>query len=197
MRTFDYFGKQLYYLQQDYPVVNHIGERTIAVPIGVEFISKFPILEEVGAVMPYHLQVGPTHNVVDPFDPWPGCIKMDPELRDFTGENALSISTLERAGTSDYGNTDIDPDKGCPIYQEILDQADNYFITIPLGYNTRLDTYIRNHSPATTFMYKQYDPNNRWVRIDVVEWDARYRAPFPYANVVAFITNLNMGELNQ
>ena len=83
-----------------------------------------------------------TDVVIDPFDEK----ATDPrrlEECDLTGKNVVCISTLEHIGRAEYGNQDVNTHEAFEGLMQIIDQADNYFITIPIGYNTPLDSSVQ------------------------------------------------------
>ena len=77
---------------------------------------------------------------------------------------------------------------------QIIDQADNYFITIPVGYNTALDHEIEwiLEDLNCYGMHRQngLDEPPRWIKVDPIAHLAyHYNYPFNAANFVLIITN--------
>ncbi len=188
-KTFEFFGKELPYRRQG---LGTEGERTIEVPIAVEFLRKFPLetIVEIGAIMPYHEpRLAELYAVVDPFDPWPGCVKEDGEKILVKKKNILCISTLEHLGHAEYGNTEIDEEKGCRAFDRIIEEAAHYLISVPLGEYPAFDAHIRD-SIFKGFTYERVNKENDWRFHHDLLWNFAYNDPFPYGNGVIFITNV-------
>jgi len=60
---------------------------------------------------------------------------------DITGKNVLSISTFEHIGTGDYGLSE-ESDQSILAFQKLFDESKNFLITIPVGYNARVDDLV-------------------------------------------------------
>jgi hypothetical protein len=168
----------------------HIGERRIEVPIAVVWASMRHAHTEVGAVLPYHLDLMTGDDIVDPYDPHPAVThRVDAETFDFSGRNVLSISTLEHIGQGEYGGEAFDLHKASRVLQKIVRESQTYLITVPLGYHAALDAYIAGSGLPMRFM-RQTSPDNHWEACGE-EYLAKsvYNHPYPYANVVAFISN--------
>ena len=169
----------------------HKNERCVEVPLALDFIAEHPNYVEVGAVLPYYGYT--TDQVIDPFDEL-GNDKRRLKDCDLTGLNVVSISTLEHIGNSDYGNTDIDPHEALQGLEQIISQAKNYFITIPIGYNKVLDEDIEWILEDLN-CYGLVRRNNllelpKWEKVDPVTHLAyHYGYPFNAANFVLIITN--------
>lgn len=188
--TFDFFGMLLPYRRHG-PGTD--GERTVEVPIAVEFLRRVPLdsVIEIGAVMPYHEErLAQLYLVADPFDPWPGCVRVDGEVADVVGRSVLCISTLEHMGRPEYGNEDVDETKGCRAFDRIAKFADKYLVTIPIGWNPVIDKRAR-WSGYPGFTMERITRENEWILKPEMEWDYEYSYPFPYANGVAFVTNMD------
>ena len=117
----------------------HKNERCVEIPLALDFITEHPDYVEVGAVLPYYGYT--TDQVIDPFDDL-GNDKRRLQDCDLTGLNVVSISTLEHIGKEDYGNQEINTHEAFEGLKQIISQAKNYFITIPVGYNKVLDEDI-------------------------------------------------------
>src|SRR5262249_13856379 len=115
---------------------------------------------EVGAVIPYYLDANnelakKIERVIDPIDPHASvtdrCSLFD---YDFCERNVVSISTLEHVGTGDYGLPEEDCVHAC---EKLIRNSASCFITVPLGYNQKLDTHLHSaHWPLTalTVVYR-------------------------------------------
>lgn len=194
MKTIRFLDWELPLLQQGDPADagQHIGERSLEVPIGAAWARQigFERLVEVGAVLPYHAQlpdVGPIrHRVVDPYDPWDQCDRSDAEAVDYTGWDVLSISTVEHIGLREYGNPVLDPDKGWRVVEKITREAGRYLITFPLGYNLQLDARVAA-SPLRRRFFVQTTPFNTWAPAPTEDWSHAYGRPYPWANAVCIL----------
>lgn len=177
------------------PGEGYMGERIVEVPIAVHFIQKwiergFPIVE-VGNVIPQWLdRYGMTRTwpVWDLFDATPGVIQKDVTDGDYHGMHVICVSTLEHVGREEYGNTKTELFKCNVAFDKIISEADDFLITIPIGYNTTIDQHAAE-SGRPTFIMKQTKPAEEFTQIDVTPdaWKCAYGTPFPLGNVIAFI----------
>jgi len=151
---------------------------------------------EVGAVLPYYLK-DIYHEVIDPYDPYDKCIRIDAESYDFTDKNVLCISTIEHMGTEDYGNKDVDQQKPIRFLDKLYSESNKFLATFPLGSNKFLDEYIFNYSNLrykVNFYYRtSYEPPIwRFLSLNDVDRDflrqIKYNEPFPNGNCIAVIT---------
>ena len=115
------------------------NERCVEVALAMEFIKRHPHYIEIGAVLPYYTKRG--KRVIDCFDPEGDNDKRLAEC-DIRGENVVCISTLEHFGTEEYGNKKLSKLEGLAGLLQIMTTAENYFITIPLGFNKTLDNQL-------------------------------------------------------
>lgn len=169
------------------------NERGLEAALALDFMLKhFDDIIEVGATSPYYYQVH--HPIVDPFDPYDKCIKMDAEQYDFTDKNVMCISTIEHMGRSDYGPVEDDPSKPIRFLCKLDVEAKNFLITFPIGANKDLDEYIMNNRKRyDTMIYHRlcYDPP---IWRQVLEWEPefyqsiKYNEPFPNGNGIVVIT---------
>jgi hypothetical protein len=186
MNTFRFGNLELPYLPQK--PGEHIGERRIEVPIAVVWASMQKAHTEVGAVLPYHLDLPTGDTIVDPYDPHPLVThRRDAETFDFTGQAVLSISTIEHIGRAEY-DKERDLYKAFRVLSKIAHQSECCLITIPLGYHCGLDMQLQESGLQLRLM-RQINPNNEWEPC-AEEWldKAIYNAPYRYANVVAFLS---------
>jgi hypothetical protein len=184
------------------------NERCIEVPLGrrwVEGLNNTSNLIEVGAVLPYYQSTD--HKVVDLYDE-KATLTADVMDVDYTGMNVLSISTIEHIGTTDYTEgwggvterTVVDENAAILALKKILDESESCFITIPIGYNSPLDGWLRdNVHLLNCFPYEKiqhYDksvwppalsPVWEFMIEDEEAFDALYFSPYPSANVVLVI----------
>jgi len=147
---------------------------------------------EIGAVTPYYWpkRVG---CVIDPVDPLPGVtLRKSLFSVDLSSHPVLSISTVEHVGTEDYGIRD---DKQGPIeaLQKVWSQSPVFLITVPVGYNTKLDEFIFNRSRFPDDVRVRF-----LVRLSETKWreEKRLAARIPYgpkwANALVVIERGNI-----
>lgn len=171
----------------------HIGERSIEIPITKLLLRYWEgrKIIEVGAVTPHWLPGQYSHPVYDLYDDTGLAIQKDAEELDFTGLSVLSISTVEHLGLQDYSqppHPPLDTLKAQRTLNKIIQQAADFFISIPTGYNPPLDAFIMSISPMLhVTSFSQSSPENTWVESSFPDSVARYNSPFPYANTVWFL----------
>lgn len=168
------------YNQQKYPMFQHeyncgfmgnrITERCIEIAIARLWLEKIngDILE-IGAVTPYYFPRA-VNNICDPYDKHPKvdlkCSMFDLDLH---GKNVISISTIEHIATGDY-NVEIRKNESAVFaFEKIVNEAANFLITFPIGYNKELDEYFINKSfdklnrKLKISLYKRIGDTNEWV----------------------------------
>ncbi len=165
-------------------------ERCIELALAQEFISKCTgKVTEIGAVTPYYLDDEKIHRIIDPTD---GHYRVSERKSmfdcDISGENILTISTIEHIGTTDYGMneryTSID------AIETITGQAQSYFITAPLGYNEVMDKWVKEQFDRDDLKVAVRGCNNHWIFIDDKEkLDSVEYTPY-WANGVVFLCNI-------
>jgi hypothetical protein len=140
-------------------------ERTVELGIAQYWLSKYNTnLVEIGAVTPYYFP-GLIKEIVDPSDK-NEYVNIRKSLFDvdITGKNVLSISTIEHIGTGDYYLHKNESD--CiHALNKILKDSLACLITIPIGYNRVLDTYIQSGAvadSACTDIYFRSKTLNNW-----------------------------------
>jgi len=118
-------------------------ERTVELAIADYWLKHVDpkAVWEIGAVTPYYWP-GRVGCVVDPVDPHP-CVAIRKSLFlvSFESQPALSISTLEHAGTGDYG---IPGGEHGPIdaLEKLFSECPAFLITLPVGYNRQVDQFV-------------------------------------------------------
>lgn len=176
-----------------FPYFRHIyndaglNERTVEIPLGEFFINNFGYgVTEVGAVMGYYgFNCG---EVIDSHDTLPGVIKANAVFDiDYSGKNILSISTVEHFKADEYSNSSNED--SIVFLNKIVSCAKNYLITWPLNYNVFLDEYVKN-SNFSYFIMKRVSADNKWVKDEFKSFSHLYDSPFPKANGICCVTNL-------
>jgi hypothetical protein len=173
-----------------------INERGIELGLANDFVQIYDKFIEVGAVTPYYYH-GITHTIIDPFDEYEKCVRLDAEEYDFTGQNVLCISTVEHMGRPDYGNQDLDDQKSIRFIEKILKESQHCLITWPIGanpildewaynkwdqepYNLRLSGYQRiNEFPIWELKYRYQD--KEWIK------ETKYNYPYPNGNGIIVV----------
>lgn len=171
------------------------NERKVEVPLGQWFLQKFGFnVVEVGSVM---INYGwDMHIIVDLSDPNPKVLNYNALDCDYNGRDVLSISTAEHMMKREYDNgSDEDSIR---FVNMVAEQAKNYLITFPCGYNEFLDTHILN-SALPRVILKRINAENEWEQ----DFDLRnMNYPFAHcdgrvpdgrwnnANAIVIITNL-------
>ena len=134
-------------------------EREIEIAIALRWLERNPKdVVEVGAVMPYyHDDV--KHEVIDPYDERATIVDFM-ENQDLMLMNVLCISTIEHIGTTDYATNErqniVDKNAAINALKQILDDGENCLISIPIGYNHFLDSWLEeNLDILNCFAYKK------------------------------------------
>ena len=150
---------------RDYNLVNHFrDERSIEVPIGVEFLKLYSPIIEVGAVLTDHKhKIGKLdHEIVDLFQRGPNIINKDAEDCNFKNKNVLSISTIEHMGALEYGNKNEDLGKPQRAVEKIHNEANKYLLSFPSNhYNKEFTRWLfKNIQNYDWFAYKKTSKEN-------------------------------------
>lgn len=186
------------------------NERCVELELAFRWLEQKDNVMEVGAVIPYYAEGGYfeiSHEVIDPYDE-KATIADFMENIDLTGYNILAISTIEHIGTTDYDGSGerqklVDADAAPNSLQQILNQGDSCFVTVPIGYNSGLDDWLEENlhrlncfgylktqhgfdlsgetwPPALKYLW-EHEPEVKSIK------DHKYREPFPYGNYVLCI----------
>ena len=188
------------------------NERCVELELGFRWLdlNKGEKIMEVGAVMPYYAEGGYyeiSHEVIDPYDEKATIVDFMENI-DLAGHKVIAISTLEHIGTTDYDGSGerqnlVDADAAPLALQQILNQADSCFVTVPVGYNSGLDNWLEDNlhrlkcfgylktqhgfdlsgetwPPALNYLW-EYEPEVKSIK------GHKYREPFPYGNYVLCI----------
>jgi hypothetical protein len=119
-------------------------ERTVELALADDWLRRASEPIEIGAVTPYYWP-NRISKVVDPTDKHP-LVTHRASLFDvdITGRDVLSISTVEHVGLDDYN---LNEDKSAiDAVHYIIDRANRFLITFPVGYNETLDQFIFGQS---------------------------------------------------
>jgi hypothetical protein len=167
------------------------NERKIEIPLGLKFLELVNNnCIEVGCVMPYYFNV--QHKVIDLYDSHPSAQKVDALSYDYTNQNCLSISTIEHFGEifNDSNNLGryFDRDLSFKGLNLIIEKVNKYLISFPIGLNLSLDESVKNSK--LFFLILKRDLNNNWHVDKTNSFDYKYGVPFPFANAICVLTNL-------
>ena len=169
------------------------NERHIEVSLGIYFLNKFNFnCIEIGAVMPHYDYISKL--VIDPRDDYQNCYRINALDHSYINENVLSISTIEHFKIDEFNRTDYD---SIICLYKIINEAKNYLITWPIGYNKILDNFTKL-SNIPRFIIKRKNIENEWeIDEDVNNFDYIYNdaskpivTGFPCANALCIVTNL-------
>jgi SAM-dependent methyltransferase len=144
---------------------------------------------EIGNVLSHYVPV--SHDVVDKYEQGPGVLNTD--VLEFDPgklyDLIISISTLEHVGWDEEAREADKPIRAIDHLATLLTPGGTLMITLPLGYNSHVDEALqtdRHHLDEVIFL-KRISRDNRWLEVTAPEVaGARYGAPFPSANAVAF-----------
>lgn len=163
------------------------NERTIELPLAEYFLNKFSDTNiiEIGAVTPYYFDT--SHKIIDLFDPYKFVERIDARNYHYFNSNVLSISTIEHIGNGEFHNK-VD-DSAFILINRITKEANNYLITIPLGYNEKLESAIEK-SNLNYIILERKSTANEWKLNEVKSFKFKYNFPYNNANAICVITNL-------
>lgn len=186
--TFSFQGQNYRYFDHPHNQTR-INERTVEVPIGLDFIdSVHGELVEVGCVTPYYKESD--HEVIDLTDDHSKSKKIDATQYDFIDKNVLSISTVEHVGLGDYGNEKKEQNAAILLCERIIKESEKYFITWALGYNKVLDEWVFQRND-NLFISRQDENKYLWVQKTLSELtdDNKVYGSFHCANSIIILTN--------
>lgn len=115
-------------------------ERTVELALADFWLGEVSDVWEVGAVTPYYW-TRRLKEIIDPSDDHPNvtqrCSLFDV---DFSGQNVLSVSTIEHVGENSYGlNEEATPEKAI---KKLAEESNLMLLTCPIGWNKKLDDFV-------------------------------------------------------
>lgn len=164
------------------------NERKAELPIMFWFIENYSDnLIEIGEVSDFYRPS--KHIVYDLVKERESTIVKDAFDVDYRNKNVVSVSTFEHIGFGDYGHQK-EQGKAFKLLLKIIDQATNYLITFPVGYNRDLEkeiveNYIHYSIISRTSL-------NTWKTVENDFNKYQYNSPQYAGNAIAVITNLNV-----
>src|SRR4030067_40909 len=182
MKFFFCNGEPLEYFYHEYNQT-YKKERIIEVPIIMDYYNQFESSKilEVGNVLSNYFNC--SHDVIDKYDSSKNVIREDIVEYNPTKRYSLavSISTIEHIGVEDSP----------PNPRRVFDAIDNLrrisdlsVITIPMGFNKFLDSYIYNEELSfdEKYGFKRIS-RERWVQVDWEDiTESNYDSPYGNAN---------------
>ena len=188
-KTFTFDGVTLDYTYHRYNMT-WACERCIEIPIGRHYarLHHGKDILEVGNVLSHYGPV--THDVLDKFERAPGIINED--ITTFapakTYDLILSISTFEHLGFDYEASPEatLGAVSAIAACRRLLNPDGIAVITVPLGYNPKLDKQVGAGTLGT-------DRETYLIRVERLAWQTatkadalarRYGNPFPYANAI-------------
>ncbi len=191
-QTFVYNNKILNYNFQKYNLAWR-NERKIEIPILIEELRshKNKKLLEVGNVFSHYFQSKKYKRIiVDKYERETGVINID--VLDYYPKNKFdyifSISTIEHIGIQDENDNDLASIKALKhLHDYCLKNGGEIIITVPFGYNYKLDKYIKSKKNifSRELFFLREDSLNNWRQVSKKEiLGIKYGKPYPYANAI-------------
>jgi hypothetical protein len=191
---YKFFNESFYFCNNEYHYFIHpynttwTNERAVEVPIILEYLKSEMLQSknvlEIGNVLSHYVVTN--HDILDKYEVRSDVINQD--IVDFNPkikyDLILSISTLEHVG---FDEMPRDPNK--IIYalnkiQNLLSEGGEAIITLPLGYNEKMDKMITENK--IQFDEKYILKRIAFLKWIEIEWDEineiKYDKPFPNAN---------------
>lgn len=187
-KTFQFRGKTLKYL---YRMYNHTwdNERCIEIPIAESFVAnRAPgdTVLEVGNVLNLYHRF--PHDVIDKYEIATGVLNED--VVDFAPQNKysliVSVSTMEHVG---WDEEPREPEKLLRGLRNLADgclaKGGQMFVTMPIGFNSSLDQWIREGKlPFTETIFMKHGILG-WAESSREEaLAAKYGSPYSGANAI-------------
>ncbi len=191
-RTFVFLGRTYSYFYHLHNTTWR-NERAVEIPIIWELVKGYreERVLEVGNVLAHYSPV--RHDVLDKYEKGRNVINQD--LLDFrptrTYDLIVSISTLEHVGWYWYDNpADYSEERILSGIRNLISHlapGGRLAVTLPVDYNSRLDSLIRTGRMQFTELYflKRVSRHNEWIEAGWKDArDAKYGKPFPGANLL-------------
>ena len=195
-KTFSCSGRKYYYFNNMY---NHTwaNERSVEIPIIMDIINKNKgkTILEVGNVLSHYFSFA--HDVLDKYEIFPGVINQD--VVDFKSDKLydliVSVSTLEHVGWDEPSRDETKILRSIDNLKKLITPDGLIVMTIPIGYNSYLDEYLKNKILTFDKQYfmRKTSNYNDWKEVSCKEsYDAKYNIPFSGINsfFIGFIYGL-------
>ncbi len=185
-KTFKFQGNDFKYFYHWYNTTWN-NERTVEIPIVCQMINDTnENFLEIGNVLSHYFNID--HYIVDKYEKGKGVINED--VVDFQTSKIykliVSISTLEHVGGDEKPR---DPEK---IFEAIhnlkrhLAPEGKLIVTIPLGHNNILDSYLESGKIKFTENYylTRISNSNKWKEIKSGYYNVKNHSQYPGAHVL-------------
>lgn len=180
-KSFTFRGNTYHYFWHPYNTTWR-GERAIEVPIIWELVKTYRGKEilEIGNVLSHYFPVN--HDILDKYEEVNGVVNQD--VIDFQPSKKydliVSISTLEHVG---WDENLREPMKILPSLENLkrcLSPGGKIVVTLPLGYNSEIDTLLNEGKIQFTKIYclKRISDDNKWTEVD---WKDVQNATYNYS----------------
>lgn len=195
-RTFVLNGRKYPYFYHKY-CRTWMNERIVEVPVVMEELRRLEggNILEVGNVLSHYFQI--THEVIDKYEKSDKSKNID--VVDFRPDKKydliVSISTLEHVG---WDETPREPEKLIKAVKHLSGllkkKGGRLIVTLPLGYNTEMDRFIKTGKLrfTETYLLKRVSADNRWAEAGLEEIGSiKYDEPYISGNglVIGIIKN--------
>jgi SAM-dependent methyltransferase len=188
-RTFIFQGDTYNYFYHRYNA-SYRSERSVEIPIICKMLREYPEQKilEVGNVLSHYFSVN--HDILDKYEKAYGVINQD--VINFQPAKKydliVSISTLEHVGWDESPREPMKILQAIENLKNLLAPGGKMVITLPLGYNSEMDSLLKENKIQFTRMYylKRSSRGNKWTETnwqDVVN-NAKYNYSFYYANAL-------------
>jgi hypothetical protein len=132
--------------------------------------------------------------VIDPFDAYDKCLRINALDYYYKHKNVISISTVEHFNPDEYENrTSHD---SFDFLNKINIESSAFLITWPIGYNKWLDDCVKL-SNLPRIILKRINQQNEWVKTDpnnfdyiYNRWDLPIKTGYICGNAICVMTNL-------
>lgn len=167
-----------------------LTERVVEIPLLGYALKNMSNPIEIGCVSPYYWDV--YHEIYDLTDTHRLCKNVNARDIDINDKNIISISTIEHFDVENYDINHTEYIDSIRYLQLIVEKANKYLVSVPLGYNPRLTDFILTQTNFTVnFMARNLD--NTWSQYKAKELSPTqiaYNRNIWYANSIAIIENI-------
>lgn len=181
---FEYFGKKLRYFDNEYNTTR-LNERAVEIAIAKDFVERNALSLEVGNVLGYYNVFA--KKVIDRYEEGE-----DVENTDIFGikgvyKSIVSISTVEHVGLDE----DREDGKSAIDALEYLisrkSKNGSLLVTVPAGYNPKLDSYLKKGSIAPKECTFVRDGGLNWIQTEDLIFE-------PYGKTTQWAESVWIGE---
>lgn len=189
-RTFTIDGQKYRYFYSLYNFT-FLGERTVEIPIiwkAVVNTQKKKRILEIGNVLSHYFPI--KHDVIDKYEKAQGVINQD--IVDYSPSKPyhliISISTIEHVGRDEIPKNEQKVILALKKIRSLLTRNGQAIITLPVGYNSYLDKYLKKTSKkmfSKEYFLKRISQDNKWKEVTKDEaFKAKFNSPYSFANAI-------------